>query len=431
MIDRIIGVIEQFNMLERGDHVVIGLSGGADSVCLAHILMRLKNRYALELTAVHLNHNIRTVGAVHDMNFVRDFCENHELDLRIFSADVAAIAKENSLTVEEAGRQQRYLAFESVGGDKIAVAHNLNDNAETMLMRLCRGTGLKGMGGILPVRGNIIRPLIMTSRADIEKYCKENGLEYCIDETNLTTDYTRNKIRHCILPLFEQINPNTMESLGKNAFLFRQENDYIESMAQKAYEDCADGNSLLAEKTKALEKPLLYRVLRIACENAVGLKDIALEHIEIIEALLDKPSGKKADLPKGLTVYREYDRLIFAGSTKSIDIELEFDTPVQINGRCYMLSEKAGLKDRYYNISYGDEATEKWHLRTRQNGDIFNRADGRKIKLKKVFIDKKIPLSQRETALLLANGENVYWCACVPNKFKTADLYLYIWEESN
>ncbi|MBQ6554988.1 MAG: tRNA lysidine(34) synthetase TilS [Firmicutes bacterium] len=429
MLDKIIGVIEQFNMLKRGDHVVIGLSGGADSICLAHILMRLKNRYALELTAVHLNHNIRTEGAVHDMNFVRDFCENHELDLRIFSADVMAIAKENSLTVEEAGRQQRYLAFRSIGADKIAVAHNLNDNAETMLMRLCRGTGLKGMGGIMPVRGNIIRPLIMTSRAEIERYCKDNGLEYCIDETNLSTDYTRNKIRHCILPLFEQINPNTMESLGKNAFLFRQENDYIESMAQKAYADCADGNSLLAEKTKALEKPLLYRVLRIACENAVGLKDIALEHIEIIEALLDKPSGKKADLPKGLTVYREYDRLIFAKTCESLDIKLEFDKPIKLEGKNYLLSEKEGLKKRYYGISSGEEAGESWHIRTRRSGDLFNRADGKKIKMKKVFIDKKIPKSQRESALLLANGENVYWCDCITNKFGTPNIYLYIWEE--
>ena len=429
MIDKIIGVIEQFDMIKRGDHIVIGLSGGADSICLAHILMRLKNRYALELTAVHLNHNIRTEGAVHDMNFVRDFCEDHRLPLRIFSADVKAIAKENSLTLEEAGRQQRYLAFESIGADKIAVAHNLNDNAETMLMRLCRGTGLKGMGGILPVRGNIIRPLIMTSRADIEKYCKENELDYCIDETNLTTDYTRNKIRHQILPLFEQINPNTMESLGKNAFLFRQENDYIETMAQRAYSECSKGNSLIISKINTIEKPLLYRVLRIACEKAVGLKDIALEHIEILEALIDKPSGKKADLPKGLTVYREYDMLIFSRTQKTVDIALEFDVPVTLNGRNYMLSEKADIRPKCFRILHAGESDEGWHLRTRQSGDIFFRADGRRIKLKKVFIDQKIPVSQRESALLLANGSNIYWCNCMRNKFNTANLYLYIWED--
>lgn len=431
MKEKVIEAIKQFNMLQKGDHVVIGLSGGADSICLTHILLSLKEKYSLELTAVHVNHNIRKDGgAENDQHFVEKFCAEHGLPLRVFSIDVEKKAKEASLTIEEAGRQQRYAAFESIGADKTAVAHNLNDNAETMLMRLCRGTGLKGMGGILPVRGNIIRPLIMSERSEIEQYCKDNGLDYCTDATNLTTDYTRNKIRHKILPLLAEINPNTVTCLGKNAFLFRQENDYLEELALRAYNDCAGKDGLDADKLAALEKPLLYRVLRLACENAVGLKDISLEHIEAIESLLKKESGKQIDLPKGLTVIREYNRLTFTSPAEDIDTELTEDTAVKVGGSFFMISRKKDAGKACYGI-YCDAEAPKWRLRTRRNGDIFIRGDGRRIKLKNVFIDKKIPLSKRGGVLLLAEGENIYWADCLKNKFNNANYYLYKWGEKN
>lgn len=427
MIAKAVQAIKQFNMLDKGDSVVIGLSGGADSITLAHILLSIKKEYDLTLTAVHINHNIRPEGAVHDQRFVENFCAVHGIPLKVFSVDVKKIAAENSLTVEEAGRQQRYLAFESIGADKIAVAHNLNDNAETMVMRLCRGTGLKGMGGILPVRGNIIRPLIMCGRDEIEAYCAENGLDYCTDETNLETDYTRNKIRRLILPLLEQINPNTVNVLGKSAQLFRQENDFIENAAVCAYKNCADGNKLDINTLKSLEMPILYRVLRLACEDAVGLKDISLEHIGIIADLMDKPSGKSADLPKELTVFREYGSLVFSAGTQQTDIVMTEDEPILIGGKYYMISRKEGLRPVCYGIFRGGPA-EAWHIRTRRNGDVFMRGDGREIKLKKVFIDKKVPVSQRDGLLLLADGGKVYWAESLKNKFKTSDHYLYVWE---
>lgn len=428
MLDKVIDTIEKYGMLAKGDSVVIGLSGGADSVCLAHLLLRLKEKYLLKLCAVHVNHGIRGESAENDENFVVEFCKKNALPLEVIRADIPKMAREKALTLEEAGRQRRYLAFEAAGTDKIAVAHNLNDNAETMLMRLCRGTGLKGMGGILPVRGNIIRPLIMCQRSEIEAYCHENGLDYCTDETNLTTDYTRNKIRHKILPLLEEINPDTVTGLGRNAMLFRQENDYIENTAMREYEKCANGSSLYLPLLEKLEKPILYRVLRLACENAVGLKDISLEHIEIIEGLFDKPSGKRADLPKGLVVMREYDSLVFAAKNEEVDILLELDKAVSFRGKNYMISKHHGAG----GIGIRCETPKPlWCLRTRRNGDIFMRGDGREIKLKKHFIDTKVPLSQRDGRLLLAEGERVYNVEGQKNKFGDANYYFYIRGEEN
>ena len=426
MIEKVIDSIQRFNMLEKGDSVVIGLSGGADSIALSHILLKLKDGYSLKLTAVHINHNIRKEGAVNDQHFVEDFCKKNSLPLKVFSLDIKGIAKKNSLTLEEAGRQQRYLAFEGLGADKIAVAHNLNDNAETMIMRLCRGTGLKGMGGILPVRDNIIRPLIMCSRAEIEKYCAQNGLEFCTDETNFENDYTRNKIRHLILPVLEEINPGAVGSLGKNAYLFRQENEYIENIAKKAYSECKDQNCLCIDRLKGLDTVIRSRVFRLACEDAVGLKDIALEHIEIIEEMLDKSSGKRVDLPKGLCVVKENGRLVFSKKSEDFCVLLKPECELEVCGIKYILSREKKQGYKNYGI-YADSDT--FYIRNRRDGDIYMRGDGRQIKLKKVFIDKKIPVSLRGSLALLACGEYVYWAEGLKNKFKEENYYLNVWED--
>ena len=427
MLEKVLDTIEQFDMLHRGDSVVIGLSGGADSVALAHILLRLAGRYSLTLSAVHVNHNIRTEGAMHDQQFVEKFCAENSLPLKVYSLDIKGIAQKYDLTLEEAGRQQRYAVFKAAGADKTAVAHNLNDNAETMIMRLCRGTGLKGMGGILPVRDDIIRPLIMCSRDEIESYCRQNGLNWCTDETNLQTDYTRNKIRHLVLPVLKEINPDAISVLGKNALIFRQENDLVEQLAAEAFERLKNGNTLDANDLSKLNDVLRYRVYRIACENAVGLKDIAFRHIEIIDDLLDKPVGRRVDLPKGLCVIRDGGGLTFVKKHDAVDTALEIDVPVKINGKNYLLTREKGKRGICHAVDCGE--TQGWRIRTRRQGDIFMRADGRQIKLKKFFTDMKIPVSRREDILLLARDDRVYLAEGIKNKFKNEGLYLYLWED--
>ena len=317
MKDSVLATIKKYNMLSEGDGVVVGLSGGADSVSLIAVLKEIQPIYDLRLYAVHLNHNIRGEEADRDEEFVRELCTDIGVELFVFSRDVTAEAKRLSLTVEEAGRRIRYELFEKVLEDtkssKIAVAHNMNDNAETLLMRLCRGTGVKGLGGILPVRGNIIRPLIETSRQDIEVYCKEKGLGYCTDSTNLITDYTRNKIRLELLPwLKENLNPSVYEALNKTAVFMREEDEYLDTLAAKAYESCKSGEGALSCRRLSDCDPVIRcRVIRLFFRRYVpSLKDISAEHIASVCSLIDGKSGRSVSLPYSLTARRDYDRLV-------------------------------------------------------------------------------------------------------------------------
>ncbi len=195
-------------MIDRGDTVVVGVSGGADSVCLLHFLSTIRGEYDIVLKAVHINHGIRGEEAERDEIFVKSLCEKLCVELFTFHRDVPSLAKEFGLGIEECGRRVRYEAFSSLNADKIAVAHTSSDNFETVLFNLIRGTSLTGISGIKPKRDKIIRPLINITRSEVEDYCAENELDYIIDSTNLSTEYTRHKIRHNVIPILKSINPS-------------------------------------------------------------------------------------------------------------------------------------------------------------------------------------------------------------------------------
>ena len=196
--------IKKYNMIKKGDRIVIGVSGGADSSALLSLMVSLNEEYSLRLVVVHVNHMLRGSLADADESFVENLCDSFNVEFRSKKCDVEKFSNEKGITLEEAGRIIRYDYFYQVAsevqGTKIAVAHNMNDNAETVIMRLARGTGLKGLGGIPPVRDNIIRPLIEIDRIEIEKYCLENKIKFRNDHTNFMDIYTRNKIRISILP---------------------------------------------------------------------------------------------------------------------------------------------------------------------------------------------------------------------------------------
>lgn len=197
MLDKALSAVEKYNMLSPGAAVIAAVSGGADSMAMLLFLMKISERYSLSLTVAHVNHGLRGEEARRDEEYVRSFCEKNSLRFEVLHADVAALAKQSGETCEECGRRVRYEFFESIDKNaKIATAHTASDNAETMLFNLARGSSLKGLCGIPPVRGNIIRPLIFCTREDIEVFCRENSLDFVTDSTNLTLDYSRNKIRH-------------------------------------------------------------------------------------------------------------------------------------------------------------------------------------------------------------------------------------------
>ena len=208
MLEKIRRYMEKWHMLEKGDKVIVGVSGGADSICLLFVLIQLQKELPFELACVHVNHQLREADADADETYVKTFCERYRIPCEIYREDVALIAKKRKQSLEEAGREVRREAFvktlKRYGGTKIALAHHQNDNAETFLMNVARGAGLKGLGGIRPVNGNVIRPLLAVERGEVEKYLEEEGIVFCVDETNKSDAYMRNRIRNHILPYFEE-----------------------------------------------------------------------------------------------------------------------------------------------------------------------------------------------------------------------------------
>ena len=283
MRDKVRNTIKKYHMLQKGDKVVAGVSGGPDSMALLHILLSLKEEYGLFITVVHINHGLREEESEGDAHFVEQYCLQNRIPCKIENMQIREMALERGMGLEEAGRQARYQAFEdaakSCGGAKIAVAHNKNDQAETVLMRLCRGAGLKGLSGIAPVRGEIIRPLIDCTREEIEGYCREQSIDYCVDKTNALDIYTRNKIRIQLLPFLErEINPNMVETLARTAEILSAENRFLDQEADKAFLQCAKKE----KEAVVLDAALLSQIPEAVGRRVVFLAVAAVTGLSLI-----------------------------------------------------------------------------------------------------------------------------------------------------
>ncbi|MCD7810691.1 MAG: tRNA lysidine(34) synthetase TilS [Ruminococcus sp.] len=245
MLDKIQRFAEKNNMFHSGDSVVCGLSGGADSVCLLTCLCELSEALGISVEALHVNHCLRGAESDRDEDFCRSLCQRMNVPFTAVSCDVRSFALAHSLSEEEAARKLRYEAFaENSKGKLIATAHNANDNLETAILNLARGSAIKGLMGIPPVRGNIVRPLLGVTRAEIEEYLNKKGISFVTDSTNLSDNYTRNKIRHQILPIINEINPSAVSTFVNSSDAMRNENSFIESETSKALAQCRKGNSL-------------------------------------------------------------------------------------------------------------------------------------------------------------------------------------------
>ena len=333
--------IKDNNMIGHGDSVIVGLSGGADSVCLFLLLNKIKEAFGFNLYAVHVNHGIRGESAFNDEQFSKTLCEKFDIPFMSYNVDVPEIAKQDGLTVEEAGRNARYTCFANYASEisnashsniKIAVAHHMDDQAETVIFNMIRGSGLKGMGGMEPInerklRSNnneftlsIIRPLLCINRAEIEKYLDFVSQEYCTDETNAHNDYSRNQVRNIVIPALNDIQPKTSEHIALMAQEIREAQEYIDYVVYALYERavikreesnntyayCIDVNMLKAEKT-LIAKQLIIYVLRQMIET---YKNITRTHIDDVYSLLLKGKGKEIALPYSLTAIREKEYIV-------------------------------------------------------------------------------------------------------------------------
>ncbi len=257
MFIKALSAVQKYNMLSQNDKIVVGLSGGADSCALLHFLVSLGKEMNLTVSACHINHQLRGAEADRDEQFAVDFCKNLHVPLYILRADVKGEALRQKKSTEQCGRDIRYKFFSETADmlhAKIATAHTASDNAETVLFNLARGSGASGLCGIPPVRDNIIRPLIECTRTDIENYCRENNISYVTDSTNLTDEYTRNKIRLEIIPVLKKINPAFESSISGMTERMKETVDFIDKCAEKALSECLTDKGYSIKKKKKLDK---------------------------------------------------------------------------------------------------------------------------------------------------------------------------------
>lgn len=414
MISKILKTISKYKMLEKTEKVVVGLSGGADSVSLTHALLKISREKNFEIEAVHVNHGIRGNEAERDENFSKDFCKKLGIKLTVRKISIPEIAKRLKMSTEEAGRMARYKILKEIAGEekrvKIATAHTLSDSIETLIMRLASGTSLKGLCGIPPTRENIIRPLIEIKREEIEEYCKENNLNFVDDSSNFERDYTRNKIRLDIIPKLKNINPNFENTVARTLNLLKNDEEFIEKETEKALK--LNSLSEILNLPTAIKSRALLKIIKNFTKERIEEK-----HIKNLENLIIKksgkiciPGGKMLELKNGeITLCKKPDEeaLKWEYLIKPLNTLTEIKTNIIIkvvNARDY--SKKAG--DICIDF---DKIPKNSIIRNRRAGDKFTfKKRGLTKSIKKIFSEMKVSISRREKIPLIASGNEVIWC---------------------
>ena len=320
--EKVIKTIKKYNLIDKGDKIVICVSGGPDSMCLLHILITLREEYNLELNVAHVNHMIRE-NAILDEEYVKDFCKNNNIQCFVKKADVLQVSKENKIGTEEAGRKVRYEFFNEVlkktSSNKIAIAHNKNDKVETILLNLIRGTGTYGLIGIEPKNGVYIRPLLEIEREEIEKYCEDENIKPRIDESNFENIYNRNKIRNVVIPYVKkEFNPNIINTISRLSDIVKDEENFLDNFVSEEYkkiviEEKEDFIKLNLKEFNKLEivirKRLVFYIINKLIGNTMGIEKI---HVEDIIKLCANNIGNKYLVPKkGLKVSLKNKQLYF------------------------------------------------------------------------------------------------------------------------
>lgn len=437
--DKVIQCIDEHNLI-RTQRIIVGLSGGPDSVCLLHVLWSISEKYNIKLYPAHLNHMLRDEEADLDEAYCVNFCISLGLELKIWHMDIKNIALEKRMSTEEAAREVRYSLFreyaKELDGALIAVAHNMNDQAETLLMRIIRGTGLDGLKGMEFYNEGIIRPLLSVQRSLIEAYNNANSIIPRIDSTNLKPDYTRNKIRLELLPFIKNLfDTDPTPALFRLSQTCAEDSSLLQQIINKEYESCITEKNesyvkLSINKLQTIPKEALGRVLRKSLESFTeNLKGIEAVHINQVKNLvLSGRTGATVQLPKGIRVNREYEAIKVYIDMADIKEAMEF-VSMKINHQGeYKLPDNVVMKVYYLSLEEYNKEKRKPNqssylqyfdrnainnelvLRYRQNGDIFfpYGSAGSK-KLKEYFIDEKIPKDKRDGLLLLADCRDIVW----------------------
>jgi tRNA(Ile)-lysidine synthase len=423
-----LNTIRKFSLISDREKILIGLSGGPDSVCLLHILKEIQDYMKLDLIAIYIDHGLRPDETPHEIEFSRELCDKLQVTFLLKSIDVKNYSETQKINKQEAARNLRYWMLEETAfttkADRIALAHTADDQAETVFMRIMRGSGPTGLGGIPPKRGNIIRPLIETSRDEIESFLDDNNITFLIDSSNIRKDYLRNKIRLSLFPLLKEINPDIVKTLSKTSDIFRDEERYFGTIVTKTL------MKMISRKTESrielfltpfeiMDTVIMRRVLRRALDETKSLRGMGLLHIEDIMKLIRNGNpGDRIYLPKGIRVIKEYSTLIITAEAPQKLGVYRLDVP----GEVVLKESKAVIKtfleegnDTFVDgktmiVLDAEKTGTSLAIRPRMRGDFFYPIGfGKKKKIQDFFVDQKIPRDERDRVPLVLSGDDIIW----------------------
>lgn len=402
----VLTAIERFSLLENTSEVTVALSGGADSMSLLYALFNLKEKLGITLFAAHLNHMIRGDEALRDEEFVKKQCENLGVLLFCERIDVPVYAKEHKMSTELAAREVRYDFLSRVSRGAVATAHTASDNLETVIFNLTRGSALKGLCGIPPKRGIFIRPLILSTRAEVEEYCEKNRIKYVTDSTNLSDEYTRNKIRHTVIPVLKQINSNAEKSVVRTSAELFEDNAYLEECADEFLQNnLCDGEIDVSVLPKS---PIAKRAIKKLAEITAPMLSLDNFHINEIYRICNE--GGKTGLPLGYSAEVKSGKLIFTNkqAENPENFEFEVQTEHRIND---LFTKKEKINNLLLKNSLDcDKIIGKSVIRTRLAGDSIRLAGrGCTKSLKKLMNELSVPREYRDSLPVIADDVGVIW----------------------
>lgn len=430
LVEQVFLTIKKFEMIRPSDAVVVGISGGPDSVCLFHVLHRLKDRLKITLIPVYVDHGLRPEETPLEINFLKNFVREMGYDLIVKVVDVKGYITSTKENKQEAARKLRYQALEEVLQEKraqaIAVGHNADDSAETILMRLIRGTGPLGLQGIPPVRGNIIRPLIEIERSQIEEYLFTEGLHYMVDSSNIKTDYLRNWLRLKVMPVLREKNPSLTKTLLRLGLIFFEEERFFEIEVTKALMRSISRMTpttieLFLKPLEAMDKRLLRRLLRRALDETAGLRGISFIHIEdIINLLRTGKPGDRVYIKNNIRVVKEYSILRITSEPPLRLKEYVLPVPGSVRIEEKNITITAEIMDKMPDelidgkykivVDRGKISSSTLIIRAWKDGDYFYPYGfGKRKKLQDFFVDSKVPRDERHSIPIIEDSGNIVW----------------------
>ncbi len=424
--DIILRTVTDSGMIDYGDRIIVGVSGGADSLCLLHFLTTIQEDLALEIVVAHINHNLRGEEALRDQRVVEEFCRERAVRCEVKSVDVGQLARENGESSEECGRRIRYGFFAELShsGGKIATAHTLSDSVETVLFHLVRGTSLNGLIGIPEKRDNIIRPLIRITRTQVEEYCRENHIAYVTDSTNLQNHYNRNKIRNIVTPVFKEINPSFETAVGRLCESAKNYLDFVMQTAEQVINKSRIKQNTITmyrcEDLRQCHRTVLRQIILMVFQRA-GCYTYEEKHILLTEKAVLQ-NGGTVDLPKNYSAVVRQGNLRVYRKVQQSQILIPFpetDSEFRINQQKFtvkfLTKEEFDKNISVHNLLFKnaldcDILQSEIFIRTRKTADRFlQRNRGVEKSVKRLFNEAKIPSEQRSSVLLVAQDSEVLW----------------------